>query len=65
MMVGTPLQLGLPTGDATAEGKLQNYCYGSVHLTKLLALDMTTRITVLLHRSTLTTMPVQPAGARV
>jgi hypothetical protein len=33
-------QFAYPPGDPVADGKLEDYCYGSVHLTKLLALDM-------------------------
>ena len=39
--VGMPtFQFAYPPGDPAADGKLDDYCYGSVHLTKLLALDM-------------------------
>jgi hypothetical protein len=39
--VGMPtFQFAYPPGDPAAEGKLEDYCTGSVHLTKLLALDM-------------------------
>jgi hypothetical protein len=39
--VGLPtFKFAYPPGDPVADGKLDDYCYGSVHLTKLLALDM-------------------------
>jgi hypothetical protein len=39
--VGMPdFKVFYPPGDPAAEAKLADYCYGSVHLTKLLALDI-------------------------
>ena len=39
--VGLPtFKFAYPPGDPAADGKVDDYCYGSVHLTKLLALDM-------------------------